>query len=75
NFHQKVTFVETLVKHGKVMQNLLKNRSLTRSKNRPFCFTLPPPLEGDVGLYILKMHTLTAAANIKVCVSYIEWRH
>ena len=27
NFHQKVTFVETLVKYGKVMQNLLKNRS------------------------------------------------
>ena len=27
NFHQKVTFVETLVKYGKVMQNLPKNRS------------------------------------------------
>ena len=44
NFHQKMTFVETLVKYGKVMQNLPKIRSYTRSKDRPFCFTLPPPL-------------------------------
>ena len=32
NFHQKVTFVETLVKYGKVMQNLPKIRALLEVK-------------------------------------------
>ncbi len=73
NFHQKVTFVETLVKYGKVMQNLPKIRALLEVKIGHF--VSPLFLKKMWAPYIIKIRILTAAYNIKVCVSYIYQRH
>ena len=63
-----------LVKYGKVMQNLPKIRSYTRSKDRPFLFTLPPPpLKERWASYIKKSYVELLPIILKyVCRIYSE---
>ncbi len=70
-----MTFVETLVKYGKVMQNLPKIRAILEVKIGHFVSPPPPPTLKEMWApYILKMHILKLPPVILkyVCRTYSE---